>query len=152
MYLRFHLLFILWLNLCMAVETHTRDYIEQRWLLSCVHTVIAYIQLKYIQSIPFHTIYNTIQFYPFWGNLTRNQTDNVRYWQKNNCLRFSKWFKIYIFSHSKFEKSGNMTPKNQHGYKKRRILCWFQIRCCRLSKMFLQEIISKKTRKNVQNA
>ncbi len=46
--------------------------------------------------------------------LNGNQTENDRYWQKNNFLLFAKCLKMYSFFsflHLKYEKSAKMTPK-----------------------------------------
>jgi hypothetical protein len=58
--------------------------------------------------------------------LNGNQTENDRYWQKNNFLLFAKCLKIYSFFalHLKYAKSANMTQKifflekYQNGYQK----------------------------------
>jgi hypothetical protein len=63
-----------------------------------------------------------------------------------------------FFSHLHFKiaKSAIMTQKFFFlkniimGIKKRRILCWFQICCCRLSEIHLTKVKSKKPRKNAQ--
>ncbi len=58
--------------------------------------------------------------------------------------------------HIKYAKSAIMTQKNfflkniNMGIKKRRILCWFQIRWCRVSEMPLTKVKRKKPRKNAQ--
>ena len=91
--------------------------------------------------------------------LNGNHTENDRYWQKNNFLLFAKCLKMYSFFshlHLKYAKSAIMTQKNFSCKisiwvsKKRRILCWFQIRWCRLSEMPLTKVKSKKPRKNAQ--
>ncbi len=58
---------------------------------------------------------------------------------------------VQFFSHLhlKYTNSANMTPKNfffkniNMGIKKRRILCWFQIRWCRLKQMPLKKLAPK---------
>jgi hypothetical protein len=73
-------------------------------------------------------------FILFW-NIIRNQTENERYWQKNNLLRFAKCLKMYNFFTFalKLQKNALMTRKQNFvkninmDIKKRRILGWFQI-------------------------
>jgi hypothetical protein len=36
-----------------------------------------------------------LQFYTFFWNFNRNETENDRYWQKNNFLLFAKGLKMY---------------------------------------------------------
>ncbi len=75
--------------------------------------------------------------------LNGNQTENDRYWQKNNFLLFANCLKMYSFFAFAFKvcKMCYYDPKIfffkniNMGIKKRRILCWFQIRWCRLKKM-----------------
>jgi len=92
-------------------------------------------------------------FILFFWNFNRNHTENDRYWQKNNFLFFAKCLKMYSFFlhlHFQIAKSAIMTQnifflKNINmGVKKRRILCWFQIRWCRLKQMPLNKARAKK--------
>ncbi len=68
--------------------------------------------------------------------------------EKNYLLLFAKCLKMYIFSHLhlKLAKSATMIQKTfflkniKVGLKKRRILCWFQIRWCQLKQMPLKRL------------
>ncbi len=96
-------------------------------------------------------------FILFW-NFNRNHTKKDRYWQKITFYFFIMFKNVQFFSHLHFKiaKSAIMTQtffflKNSNlGIKKRRILCWFQIRWCQLSEMPLTKVKSKKPRKNAQ--
>ncbi len=85
--------------------------------------------------------------------LNGNQTENDRYWQKNSFLLFAKCLKMYSFFslfHLKYAKSAIITQTiffwkiSIWVTKKRRILCLFQIRWCRLKQMPLKKARAKK--------
>ncbi len=84
--------------------------------------------------------------------LNGNQTENDRNWHKNNFLLFAKCLKMYSFFTFAFKvsKKCHYDPKNfilkniNMGIKKRRILCWFQIRWWRLKQMPLKKARAKK--------
>jgi hypothetical protein len=90
-------------------------------------------------------------FIRFW-NFKRNQTENDRYWQN---FIFAKCLKMYIFFAFAFKickmcyyDPNNFFVKNINlGIKKCRILCWFQIRWCQLSKVLLKKLKAKTTKK-----
>ncbi len=89
--------------------------------------------------------------------LNGNQTENDRYLEKNNCLLFAKFLKMYSFFRICILRLQKVLlwPKKFFSWqisiwvsKTRRILCWFQIHWCRLSEMPLTKVKSKKPRKN----
>ncbi len=74
--------------------------------------------------------------------LNGNHTENDRYCQKNNFLHFAKCLKMYSFFRICILRLQKVLlwPKNLW----RRILCWFQIRWCRLKQMPLKKAWAKK--------
>ncbi len=75
-----------------------------------------------------------------YNKLNGNQTENDRYRQNNNFLLLAKCLEMYsVFAFAfKAGKKWYYEPKKffreryKYEYIKRRILCWFQIRWCRL--------------------
>ena len=90
------------------------------------------------------------------SNLTGIKRRMIDIGKKNNFLPFANVWKCTVFSHLHFKiaKCAIMTQKIfflkniNMGIKKRRILCWFQIRWCRLLK---QRPLKKLEPKNYAN-
>ncbi len=84
--------------------------------------------------------------------LNGNHTENDRYWQKKNFLLFAKCLKMYSFFRVCILRLQKVLlwPKKISWkisiwvIKKRRILCWFKIRWCRLKQMPLKKARAKK--------
>ncbi len=85
--------------------------------------------------------------------LNGNHTENDRYWQKNNFVLFAKFLKMYSFFRICILRLQKVLlwPKKFFSWKisiwvpkKRRILCWFQIRWCRPKQMPLKKASAKK--------
>ena len=85
--------------------------------------------------------------------LNGNHTENDRYCQKNYFLLFAKCLKMYSFFRICILRLQKVLlwPKKIFSWKiskwvskKRRILCWFQIRWCRLKQMPLNKATAKK--------
>ena len=83
--------------------------------------------------------------------LNGNHTENDRYWQKNNFLLFEKCLKMYSFFRILRLQKVLLWPQKNFSlkisiwvWKKRRILCWFQIRKWRLKQMHLKKVRAKK--------
>ncbi len=96
-----------------------------------------------------------LQFYTFFGfsiGIKRRMIDITKKYFLQNVWKYT----VFSHLHLKYAKSAIMTQKNLSCKisiwvsKKRRILCWFQICWCRLSKMPLTKVKSKKPRKNVR--
>ncbi len=80
----------------------------------------------------------------------RNTAENDRYWQKNNFLLFEKCLKMYSFFRILRLQKVLLWPQKNFSlkisiwvWKKRRILCWFQIRWWRLKQMHLKKVRAK---------
>ncbi len=95
-------------------------------------------------------LYSTLggfNFILFW-NFNRNQTEIIRYCQKITFYFLQNVWKCTVFSHLHLKYTKMLLwPKKKFFLKiltwvsnKRRILCWFQIRWCRLSEMPLTKL------------
>jgi hypothetical protein len=132
----------LWFTLftCWAVQVVPTEYIFSYWCNRV--SVSAHSAGAYTATTEY--ILGGFKFILFW-NFNRNHTEIDRYWQKNNFLLFAKCLKMYSFFRICILRLQKVLlwPKIWVS-KTRRILCWFQIRWCRLKQMPLKKARAKK--------
>jgi hypothetical protein len=100
-----------------------------------------------------------LQLYTFFWNFNRNQTENDRYWPKNNYLLLAKCLYMYgffafafkVFNKCYYDPNVFFLEKYQYGYKKtQNFMLISNSLMPALKKMPLIEVKSKKPRKNAQ--